>query len=303
MLQLQKRGLVQQPQPLRNLHLEHGHPPQRRQPVPPLRHQLDGARLARLAVHPEVLAVVVNPAHFPLPFRIRDVGLLQAGRADHRPLQPARWVVVPVDDLIRPVVHQIGSRSSRSVLFRPRQRSGGAARANPRKVHHDEAAAAYHGLDEPLAEELAEGGSLQIAIVRQRRVEALGRGVASFHQQHRLTPHQRRRIPVDNRPDVVLVEHAAEPFLVDFARLLVPAHQVFRGGRAQLLAARVEVFVLLPHRLARDVLGMFPVDVLHGKIRSPCSPTVLAGMHSCQSRYPSASDRCVLSRSRSLSIW
>src|SRR5208283_1124826 len=96
---------------------------------------------------------------------------------------------------------------------------------------------------------------------------------------------------------------AAQPFLVNLARLSVPAHQVFHGVRAQSLAARVEVLVLLPHRLARDVLGMFPVDVVHERIRPRCSPIILTGLHSCQSRYPSASDRCVLSRSRSLSIW
>src|SRR5581483_4298233 len=187
----------------------------------------------------------------------------------------------------------------RRVLLRPAQHRT----SDSREIHHHVTAPRDQRLHEPLPEKLAQIRALQIAVIGQGTEELLPLVIVSVQQKRRLPMHQRRRVPVDDRTDVVLIKHAAQPLQVHLVRLPVSPHQVFGGSLPQLFTACVEVLVMPPHRLSRDVFRMLPVNCLYAQnSRPPRSPIVTAGRHSCQSRYPKASDKWVRIRSLSLSI-
>src|SRR5674476_1396991 len=69
------------------------------------------------------------------------------------------------------------------------------------------------------------------------------------------------------------------------------AAQVLARVQPQLLPARVQILVLFPHRLPRDVIRMLPVDVLHALHRKKPTigqfrgPIFESSRHSCHSTY------------------
>ena len=222
--------------------------------------QFDRPGIAHPPVDLEILAVIVDPARLFHPVAVGNLVLLQAMRADHRPIQAAGSVVAPVDDLVRRVVHQVGARSSGSVFL-------GAAEnrlRRTREIHHDVAAAANQRLYEALPEKFRQRAALQVAVLGEEVEELPGRVVVALELQDRLPAHERRRVPVDDGADIILIENAVQPFGIDLAGLLVAAHEILGGAHLELFAAGVQVLVLFPHRLAGDVFGMLPIDTQHG---------------------------------------
>ena len=87
-------------------------------------------------------------------------------------------------------------------------------------------------------------------------------GIRSPKLQVRHAEHS-RRVPVDARPQIVLIEHPRQPLGVNVIRLLLPPNQIQPGIPPQLLPANIEVPIPPPHLLAVPILRILLIQSLN----------------------------------------
>src|SRR5579883_717569 len=207
-----------------------------------------------LPVNPEGPLVVIGPLRLRSPFRILHPVLLQPLRPDHHPLVIPSLVEAPIDHILRPVIDQVCSRRPRRVLFRPAPRP----RPSPRKIHQHKTRPADHRLDKLPAPKISESRPLSIHILYKFRKKS---GISPLEHQHWFAPEQRRRVPVHNRADVVLVKNPRQPLRINIPRLPLPPHQVVLRIHPQLLPADIQIAIPPPNLLVRPVVRMLLIDI------------------------------------------
>ena len=203
-----------------------------------------------MPVNPEILPVVVSPAILAHHLRRVKRLLVHAVRLENNPLERPVPVHLPIHQLRRRVVHQIRPRFPDRILFGPRRNLA----PHPRKIDQHITLAKHQALNEHPPSHLEQRSPTAIAVAAKPGEKLLHTRIRSPKPQVRRSPEQSRRIPIDARPEVVLIEHPREPFEVDIIRLLLPPNQIQAGVPPQLFAAHIEIPVPLPHPLAVPIL-------------------------------------------------
>src|SRR5579883_7624 len=235
----------------------------------PARNQLDrcvvAAFMHNFSIDSVFRPIVVAPVSLFGTYIAIKIGLAPHHIAQYDPIVITTLIATPVDKFFRLIADEKGSRKTCEIFFGARV----SILCLTWEVDENVTAACDQCVYETALQKIGQCCPAQIRIIGKLSQKRTSRCQSTLHLQARFAPKQRRRVPVQDGPDVVLVKHTLKPLAIDVQRFLLAAQQIVRGMVLELVPSRVQVAVGVPHESLVSELRAFFFKIIHVCARLP----------------------------------